>query len=115
LFRFEEKQSEEMFISFCFEAQRKDRKRNKQFFGSEIKQKYALLISLWSEAKNSKRKEAKKQIFMWGCETHAKRISFRFEAKIFFLQNWRTLHGVHVSTAKWKVKSRRPLLFSKIF
>jgi hypothetical protein len=32
-------------------------------YGSETKQKYALLISLWSEAKNLKRNEAKKNVF----------------------------------------------------
>jgi hypothetical protein len=38
------------------------------------------LISLWLEAKNSKRNEAKKIFifFTWACKTHAKRISFRF-------------------------------------
>ncbi len=55
-------QSEKTFISFHFEAKQKDRKRNeakRQNFGSKTKRKYALLISLWSEAKNLKRKEAK--------------------------------------------------------
>jgi hypothetical protein len=50
--------------------------------GSETKRKYALLISLWSEAKNSKRKEAEKTF----SREHAKRISFRFEAKSFFCE-----------------------------
>jgi hypothetical protein len=47
------KRSEKTFISFRFEAKRK-------IFVSETKRKKALLISLWSEAKNLKRKEAKK-------------------------------------------------------
>ncbi len=81
----------------------KDRKRNeakRKIFGSKTKRKYALLISLWLEAKNSKRKEAKRSekknnIFS---RERAKRMrngsrfaSFRFEAKIFFLRNRRTL------------------------
>ncbi len=59
-------------------------------FGSEIKRKYALLISLWSEAKNSKRNEAKRSEHFFSRE-RAKRMrngsrfaSFRFEAKSFF-------------------------------
>jgi hypothetical protein len=51
-FCFEAKQSEKTLISFRLEA-----KRN--IFGSETKRKYGVFISLWSEAKNSKRKEAK--------------------------------------------------------
>jgi hypothetical protein len=57
------KQSEKTFISFRIEAKRKDRKRNKakrKNFGSKTKRKYVLLISLWSEAKNLKRNEAKR-------------------------------------------------------
>ncbi len=47
---------------FPFEAKRKNRKRNevkRKIFGSETKRKYAVLILFWSEAKNSKQKEAK--------------------------------------------------------
>ncbi len=55
-FRFKVKQSVKTFISFRFEAKRK-------IFGSETKRKYALLILLRSEAKNLKRKEAKKNIY----------------------------------------------------
>jgi hypothetical protein len=60
------------------------------------KRKYALLILLWSEAKNSKRNEAKRRefFFTWACETDAKRISFRFVSlwsEKFFLRNRRTL------------------------
>ncbi len=54
-------------------------------FGSETKRKYALLISLWSEAKR-----IKIFFFTWTCETHAKGISFRFVllwSEIFFLRN----------------------------
>ncbi len=93
-FRFEAKQSEKTFFLFRFEAKRKDRKWNEEkqkCFGSKTKRKYALLVLLWSEAKNSKQKEAKTKIFMWACETHAKQVSFRFEAKKFFLRNRRTL------------------------
>jgi hypothetical protein len=63
------KRSEKTFISFRFEAKRNYRKRN-EMIGSETKNfcnrnkaKKALLISLWSEAENSKRKEAKKNVF----------------------------------------------------
>jgi hypothetical protein len=61
-FCFEAKQSEKTFISFRLEAKRKNRKRNeakRKNFGCETRRKYGLLISLWLEAKNSKRKEAK--------------------------------------------------------
>jgi hypothetical protein len=80
LFRFEAKQSEKTFFSFRFEAKRKDRKRNETkptIFGSETKRKYALLISLWSEAKNSKQNEAKRREIFFSRE-RAKRISFGF-------------------------------------
>jgi hypothetical protein len=71
------KRSQKTFISLCFEAKQSEKrlfrfalKQNKKignktkqkFFGSETKQKYAVLISLWSEAINSKRKEAKKNL-----------------------------------------------------
>jgi hypothetical protein len=87
------KRSEKTFILFRFEAKRK-------IFVSETKRKKALFISLWSEAKNSKRKKAKRSeikicFFTWACETHAKRISFRFEAKNFFLRNRLTLIWRH--------------------
>jgi hypothetical protein len=62
-FRFEAKQSEKTFISFSLEAKRKNHKRNEaklKIFGSETKRKYGVFISLWLEAKNSKRKEAKR-------------------------------------------------------
>jgi hypothetical protein len=89
------KQSKKTFISFRIEAKRKDWKRDeakRKKFGSETKRKYALLISLWSEAKNSKRNKAKKseKTFFFSRE-RAKRMrngsrfaSFRFEAKHFF-------------------------------
>jgi hypothetical protein len=53
-------------------------KRNKQIFGSETKRKCPVLISLWSEAKNMKRKEAKNCFFPREHAKHAKWISFRF-------------------------------------
>jgi hypothetical protein len=43
-------------------AKRKNQKRNeakRKLFGSETKRKYGVFISLWLEAKNLKRKEAK--------------------------------------------------------
>jgi hypothetical protein len=58
------KKSDKTFISFRFEVKRKDREQNEakqKNFGSKTKRKYALLILLWSEAKNLKRKEAKKK------------------------------------------------------
>jgi hypothetical protein len=48
----------------CNEAKTKRKRSETKNFGSQTKRKYALLISLWSEAKNSKRKEAKKNIFL---------------------------------------------------
>jgi hypothetical protein len=63
-----QKQSEKTLISFLIEAKRKDRKRNeakRKNYGSKTKRKYALLISLWSEAKNSKRNEAKRSEFFF--------------------------------------------------
>jgi hypothetical protein len=61
-FGFEAKQSEKTFISFRVKAKRKNQMRNeakRKLFGSETKRKYGVFISLWLEAKNSKRKEAK--------------------------------------------------------
>jgi hypothetical protein len=84
-FHFEAKQSEKTFISVCFEAKRK-------IFGSETKRKYAVLISLRSEAKISKRKEAEKMFHVSvrnACETDL----VSFEAKNFFLRNRRTLRS----------------------
>jgi hypothetical protein len=55
------KQSEKTFISFRFEAKRKDGKQNeakRKNFGSETKRKYALLISLWSKAKKFETKRS---------------------------------------------------------
>jgi hypothetical protein len=79
----------ETFISFRIEAKRKDRKRNEakqKNFGNKTKRKYALLISLWSEAKNSQRNEAKRsEIFFFhvsvrnACETDL--IALRFALK----------------------------------
>jgi hypothetical protein len=42
-----------MFILLHFEAKQKNWKQNKKIFGSETKQKYALLILLRPEAKRS--------------------------------------------------------------
>jgi hypothetical protein len=61
-FHFDAKQSEKTFISFRLEAKRKNYKRNEaklKIFESETKRKYGVFISLWLEAKNLKRKEAK--------------------------------------------------------
>jgi hypothetical protein len=68
----------------------------RKIFVSETKRKKALLISLWLEAKNLKRKEAKKNLFF--SRERAKRMrngshfaSFRLKAEKFFLRNRRTL------------------------
>jgi hypothetical protein len=53
-----------------------EKEAKRKNFGSERKQKYALLILLWSEAKNSKRKEAKKKYFF--SRERVKRRSFCF-------------------------------------
>ncbi len=89
---------------FCFALKRDEKigsetKRSeakRKIFGSETKRKYALLISLRSEAKNLKRKEAKiseKKIFIFHVSVrNGSRFAwFRFEAKTFFLRNRRTL------------------------
>ncbi len=52
---------------------------------------FALVGSEKFEAKWSEKKRKKNSFSTWACETHAKRISFRFEAKNFFLRNRRTL------------------------
>jgi hypothetical protein len=61
------KRSEKTFILFRFQANKAKKhlfrfalERNEKI-ESETKRKYAVLISLWSEPKNSKRKEAKKK------------------------------------------------------
>jgi hypothetical protein len=85
-FRFEAKQSEKMFISFRFEAKRKNRKRNeakRNIFESETKRKYAVIISLWSDAKFFfvfSRERAKHM------QNGSRFASFRFEAKHFFCE-----------------------------
>ncbi len=58
-------------------------KRTKIFFGSKTKQKYALLILLWSEVQKFEAKRSKKKKFS---RERAKRISFRFKAKHFFCE-----------------------------
>jgi hypothetical protein len=72
-----------------------DHKQNeakRKIFGSETKRKYGVFISLWLEAKNSKRNEAKKnKIFS---RERAKRISFRIVSlwsEKFLKQNRHTL------------------------
>jgi hypothetical protein len=79
------KRSEKTFISFLFEAKRK-------IFVSETKRKKALLISLWSEEKNSKRKEAKRSdkkicffhVSVWNaCKTDLVSLRFALKRKIF--------------------------------
>ncbi len=68
-------------------SETKKSEAKRKIFGSETKWKYTILISHWSEAKRSK----KIFFFARAYETHAKRISFHFEAKNFFLQNRLTL------------------------
>ncbi len=86
LFRFTSKRNKAKKHLFRFAL-----KRKRKLFGSETKRKYALLISLRSEAKNSKRKEAKKNIYF--SRERVKRMrngsrfaSFRFEGKTFFCE-----------------------------
>jgi hypothetical protein len=50
-------------------------------FWKRNKAKYTLLISLWSDAKNSKRKEAKFFFFRVSVRNGSHFASFRFEAK----------------------------------
>ncbi len=90
LFRFTSKRNKAKKHLFHFALKRNEKIGSKtKFFGSETKQKYALLISLRSEAKNLKRK--KRNFFYFFSHERAKRISFRFEAKNIFLRNRRTL------------------------
>jgi hypothetical protein len=63
------KQSKKTFIRFALKQNEKIESENeakRKKTGSETKPKYTLLISLWSEAKNSKRNEAKRsEIFFF--------------------------------------------------
>jgi hypothetical protein len=53
-------------------------------FLSKTKRKFAVLMSLWSEAKNSKQKEAnKKFVFRVSMRNGSRFALFRFEATIF--------------------------------
>jgi ABC-type transporter MlaC component len=69
-----------------------ENKGKRKTFGSEAKRKYALLISLWSEEKNSKRNEAKrseKNVFFHvsvrnACETDLVSLRFALKRKKFF-------------------------------
>jgi hypothetical protein len=66
---------------FCFALKRNEK------IGSETKQKYAVLISLWFEVKNSKQKEVKKKLFFVrvSVRNESRFTSFHFEAKKTFL------------------------------
>jgi hypothetical protein len=105
LFRFTLKQDKAKKHLFRFAL-----KRKRKFFGSETKRKYDLLISLRSEAKNSKRKEAKKKylFFTWACETDLVSL---WSEKIFF-GNQRTLLRESITNTKTRKifeKIRNPL------
>jgi hypothetical protein len=92
LFCFKAKQSEKTYISLRFKAKQKNRKWNKakqKIFGSETKRKYAVLILLWSEVKNSKRKKGGTILFFHvsvqkACETDLVSLHFALKRKIFF-------------------------------
>ncbi len=58
-----------------------EKEAKRKIFRGETKRKYALLISLWSEAKNSKRKEAKKNFFRVSVRNGSR---FALKRKIFF-------------------------------
>jgi hypothetical protein len=68
-----------------------DHKQNeakRKIFGSETKRKYGVFISLWLEAKNSKRNEAQKKIFFHvnvrnACETDLVSLRFALKRKNF--------------------------------
>jgi hypothetical protein len=90
-FRFEAKQGKKIFYFVSLQSEMKRSEAKRKMFGSEIKRKYALLISLWSEAKNSKRNEAKrseKKILF--PRERAKRMRngsrFALKRKIFFCE-----------------------------
>ncbi len=83
-------------ILFRFEAKQINRKRNKakrKIFESETKRKYAVLVSLWSEAKFF--------FFSRECAKHMRNgsrfASFRFEAQNFFLRNFKSYGVFHSS------------------
>jgi hypothetical protein len=87
LFRFALKRNEKIGS----ETKRNEAKRKN--YESETERKYALLISLWSEAKNSKRNEAKRSeknvVFFHvsvqnACETDLVSLRFALKRKIFF-------------------------------
>jgi hypothetical protein len=110
LFCFEVKQSEKMFILFCFEAKQKNRKQNEakqKIFGSETKRKYAVLISLQSEAKRTEkiklsRERAKRM------QNESRFASFRFETIHFFCRNRRSLPRTSQSSTCSLKKMRQP-------
>jgi hypothetical protein len=64
-----------MFISYRFKAKRKN-------FGSETKRNTLYQFHFGRKQKFVAKSSEKKNAGV--CETHAKRISFHFEAKIFF-------------------------------
>ncbi len=72
----EAKQSEKTSISFCFAAKRK-------IIGHEENEKNYVLISLWLEAKNLKRKEAK---FFERAKQMRNRSGFALKQKKFFVK-----------------------------
>ncbi len=63
---------------------KRKRSETKNFWKRNKGKKYPLLILLWSESKNSKRKEAIKKIFAWTCETDLVLLRFALKRKIFF-------------------------------
>jgi hypothetical protein len=58
-----------------------EKEAKRKIFRGETKRKYALLIALWSEAKNSKRKEAKKKFFRVSVRNGSR---FALKRKFFF-------------------------------
>ena len=68
------------YISFHSEMEQYEAKY--KVSKSKPSEKNAIFISLLGEAKNLMQKEVQKHFFAATSETHAKRISFRFDAKI---------------------------------
>jgi hypothetical protein len=78
LFCFASKRNKAKKCLFRFASKRNEKIGSEtKIFRSKTKQKYGVLLSLWLEAKNSKRKEAQKKIF-FACECETDLVSLLF-------------------------------------
>jgi hypothetical protein len=84
-----------MFILFRFEAKLKNRKQNEakqKNFGSETKRKYAVLISLQSEAKRTEKKNYHVSVRN-ACKTDLVSLRFALKQYIFFAETGAAYQG----------------------